>query len=1255
MTDDQPDDDALASELIAGLKGMGVASVAADPQIAQLFLRLDRVAAAATIGGLLTQPELQANCLRLEALAHAALATCKGSRRPRRFDIESSFARAGQLCGHLEDPSEDTFSSIVTTRQGDFRIIEGSWESAAFYLQRCLNVLEALGDLQPAFLPLMDSCTALLRLSELTCARAGIGRNVFGAFAPVERLPHELAKRLEEIGHLVQFTPADLATCGIDEQHLAPYALDLSTVDAVSEEPLDYSLLERRPVIRHGSVTYLILPTAVSIAIRSAVLEASGPTGIREVFLGALALDYAKHFARTPLLGSRARPEIEFKRTEHGLLSGIAQEVDVGRSLNIIFMVDTLEGFEERGFVGAQAISGGVVGDIQSWIDHVAGAAVQLPRYRSGITLLVGCGVGRGLVAAPLTVEYQNWRVLFVGAPMLSTIGWGRKIAPLHLWRLFEAQDKLRTLGVELHNLNGLLNLVAWADSLDGHLVPHGLLPDDAGLTGKLNISVDQTALLAFRREVLSAWDTHSERDENGKWVLVQQEGRPLVPPQDPRLHIYATVNSHQRGKPRAVVIGRGRTWWADVEGDRSGPATYDRWKTVATWLARSAAVLEDHVEGLPLRPIVWKAVFAVDPADRDDRKIPKPAPYDECRAHIHVTTDPRAGVVITTADEVFERGIFNPENVAERSLVDAFVEGVIGLVSGDLGRKEELVNLIVPDPAMRHTHAFVTRSFRDYVEHTLPDDVIGIDEVDVAALKLGLGWNVRSRSDGGSISGKDECVSLLNRLVAYLGDELRRKLNGLQRGPTLWRLLKNHEAAVVNRNRWRKTAAAMLAMSDDRNKTLKAIGEHDQESNGVSLATRIAIECAICECPVEGAAVPGKLELSQVLALASCIFHLGGWSDAIKWDVMEPKLRITALGDVQGNLGYVEEVMQPFAVETHEERLERDVEDYAENLQERIPVATVVDAFEPAFLEAWIEQFGVSVDDTRHFVDVIEDAGIRGESAVLRAPRSTLMASICKLSKMPESAVQAILDGFTLPTRSDWRLVPPGFDEADRQPWRFRRRLSVVRRPVLQTTGDADPLLLLAPGMLRDSIVYVLGNYYRGDFPHRQLSPLMRKWAGHVARERGDKFSEKVAARLRELGWEAQSQVRVTKILKMGFDEDFGDVDVLAWNRVTRRVLVIECKDVQYRKTYGEIAEQLADFRGEMKGDGKPDDLLRHLKRVLLLSHHLKIVAAYLGIESISALESHLVFKNPVPVTYALAKMRERVQVRTFKELANI
>jgi hypothetical protein len=182
-----------------------------------------------------------------------------------------------------------------------------------------------------------------------------------------------------------------------------------------------------------------------------------------------------------------------------------------------------------------------------------------------------------------------------------------------------------------------------------------------------------------------------------------------------------------------------------------------------------------------------------------------------------------------------------------------------------------------------------------------------------------------------------------------------------------------------------------------------------------------------------------------------------------------------------------------------------------------------------------------------------------------------------------------------------------------------------------------------------------MLGNYYRGDFPPRQLKPRMQAWAGTSANREGREFSNEVAERLRTIGWKAEAEIRITKLLRKGFEKDFGDVDVIAWNADKGRVLIIECKDVQYRKTLGEIAEQLSDFRGETGRDGKPDLMLKHLNRIELIAKHLPQLAEYLGWSNVEKIESHLVFKNPVPMQFALKRMEERVRLHNLAELGQI
>ena len=153
------------------------------------------------------------------------------------------------------------------------------------------------------------------------------------------------------------------------------------------------------------------------------------------------------------------------------------------------------------------------------------------------------------------------------------------------------------------------------------------------------------------------------------------------------------------------------------------------------------------------------------------------------------------------------------------------------------------------------------------------------------------------------------------------------------------------------------------------------------------------------------------------------------------------------------------------------------------------------------------------------------------------------------------------------------------------------------------------DPTIIFAPGQLRDGFAYMLGNLLRGEFPQQQLSPKMKRWAGRAADQKGAAFTLEVAKKLEEFGWNTDTEVALTKMLAGPQERNFGDVDVLAWDKDSRRVLIIECKDVHYRKTFGEIAEQLADFQGGLRENGKPDYLRKHLDRVELIQNNLDAV----------------------------------------------
>lgn len=369
----------------------------------------------------------------------------------------------------------------------------------------------------------------------------------------------------------------------------------------------------------------------------------------------------------------------------------------------------------------------------------------------------------------------------------------------------------------------------------------------------------------------------------------------------------------------------------------------------------------------------------------------------------------------------------------------------------------------------------------------------------------------------------------------------------------------------------------------------------------------------------------------------------------------MRTELRITPLGDVHANFDFVDEIIIPHGRLMGEGRVTEAVDAYADNLKERPFSGTVETGLDPLFVEAWTEQFGGSIDETRLLIDFIENLGSEAEQAIVSIPRSRLRDIEVGDRMLDNAVADRLIDTLTFRTRTSWRELPAGFEDRDRQPWRYRRRLSFLRKPLLQPEEGSEPMLLIAPGTVRDAFSYMAGNFFRGDFPDHQLSPKMKKWRAKTTGERGTVFVKRVAEALASAGWKTRVELNVTALLRQGFARDYGDIDVLACRADSSRVLIIECKDVQFRKTYGEIAEQLADFRGEVRPNGKRDDLRKHLDRMDVIRQHLDAVSAFTGIHPLGDVESHLMFRNPVPMELALEKMAEKVVVSRFDLITEI
>jgi len=1251
-----PEDMLEALRRMSGTPSLG--SLALDH--AELVADLDAfepIKVVTACGALLTVPQLQSNCLRLEALAHLALYACNGSKKPQPKHFRQWFVDLGRgQCGILEDPAEDVFIGLIASPRGNFRVVQGTWEGASFCLQRIVNAVDEFpgtGRLG-AF---KESVYALLTLSDAVCRRAGLVRYELGNERRESELKDRFANTIDRLRQRVTFSRPELEKIGVDADRLAEFVINPARRSEIGQEKLGHTLLERFPIAAQGSTLYLMLPTGVSTAIRRSVIELVDVLGIRDKFLARLAAEYSRLIRSTPLLGKVTGIPLTVQSAANKNITSVMRAVDKGRYLHLVFYFDDLTDFSSGGLGGRNPDPEGLGDEISKAIDWAHNEASKQPDFRDGVSLVVFCGIGRVTAFSMPKIERTSWHwEIILTAPDLVTLSWLPEMSPLLLWRLAEAEAALSGLNVSLQNASGFLNLVAWVRAQDGHLVRHNAMPAEMGADDVPTfILIDQNGLRRLRHQALAHWDAQSVRNVRGDWVKVRKPGAGPFE-EDLRKPLYATEDMNTHAFSWVFLAGQ-RSWWAETKLDDrvSRDIAYNVEQMISMWLSRLAPVLDGALSTLPPGPVLLHATFQGDIAAL--ATTGESLSLEVAKAEIAVSISRETKTVSLVASERFQAAHYNERNVAERALVCCAVDGFVELASASLSEDEKnaLIGRIVLNDQARQTHKFLLRSFRDYVQDAISSNPTMLVRMDGATSMLGLGWRIRDRKLGGDINGKTECIDYLNELVRLLEDDLCTDLRRFNREAIIGLALRTHESAALSKNQWERTASALLGLRDDQAAATAEIAKHGFKLNAIFLATRLLIEVALCECPPESGLEPGELDLTRLMSRATAIPMYGGWSDAIRRDAMEPTLKIRPLGDVHAAIADLETLMESYARVGSDLRLAEAVENYGLHLQEPPINSTVEGVLEADFLTAWADEFGASFDDLRRFVDCIEDMGIKANDAVLKVPKSRLSRLRHETKELGPDVTGPLVESLILRPRQNWRDVPPGYDDRDRHPWRFRRRLSVLRKPLIQIDDKDDPTILIAPGMLRDAVGFMLSGYHRGDFPRWQLKPQMRQWTGRSSDRRGKEFNREVATRLEALGWEVDTEVAMTKLLRMGFERNYGDVDVLAWRPDNGRVLVVECKDVQYRKTYGEISEQLADFRGELRSDGKPDYLLRHLDRFDLAYKHTDKVKAYVKAMGHIQLESHLVFKYPVPMQFALKRLKERVSVHLVGELARL
>lgn len=851
------------------------------------------------LASLLTLPEYQSHCIRLEILVALAVVYCRGRKNPNIGQAVRWFFQIGKSqCVAGEDPAEDVFVSLVHDRTGNYRLIEGIWEAAGFYTQRVLEVISTMPD-DGRFGQIRRSFRALLCVSDMVCEKSKLHRYQLGSDELYSALSRQKLPGRNALITRVMITFEELESRGIKPIDIEPFLFHPQMREEMATQQIGSSHLDRYPLIVFSKTHLTVaLPSALSVAVRDFVIETIIEHGLVETFDSALAKNYSNLFSNTSLFGGPTNAPVFWRKAGQHRWSTFAFEVDKGYFMSFHVFIMSVETHIDGGFKTIYEEEGTLTEAVQKSINDTLTKISERPDFKEGLIVLVGCGWGKGHVTKHFKVDHPKWRVQIISADDLVRLSSLGDMSPSYIWRIRDGLEAITKAGVHIFNPNGLLNLIGWVRSNDGHFVPHTILPKgEISPEQPLMLNPPLNLLREVRADADRGYDCHRAIDNTGIWRDVQHVSPDPFFSSASERRIYASMD-HVRNKTlTSVYEGKLQLWLSIAAPNISNQVTeYRLWEMANEWLHRLGGELDKrYTKSQESSNIKVYVEFL----DHDPRKEPREKPDAEnlmtlCRIEEH--EEPNACKAIF--QDGFLSGFGIAENVAERLFVRNLARAFLHLLeaSNVEEQADEITSQVVLNDEARCFHLFLAQNFMDYVQDTLPEKLIAINQIDFAVTKIGLGWRVKKQGESNKFEGRDACTDFLRRAVDVLSTEIFDELMRFDRVSTLKRILANSEKAFVEEDHWRRTSAANLGLHGQGKETIKKYVEQSSEYAGAAIASRVLCEIALCICPLEGGGILSDIEFSKLIARAAMVVRMGGMSDAIHYNAVTPEIRISPL-----------------------------------------------------------------------------------------------------------------------------------------------------------------------------------------------------------------------------------------------------------------------------------------------------------------------------------------------------------------------
>lgn len=658
---------------------------------------------------------------------------------------------------------------------------------------------------------------------------------------------------------------------------------------------------------------------------------------------------------------------------------------------------------------------------------------------------------------------------------------------------------------------------------------------------------------------------------------------------------------------------------------------TYDYFQKFANmftfWLYRVSPRIKDAINAKYRKPIVLKMNFLAESLEIGATLPEANKEYDIIRDRNELEIDINAQMI---------RTISTTTNDGEREVMVRLLQALLSDWSSE--QVQDVVDTFIPKGMAKMMLVMDTSVNVMGDPRWLPDQLL-IPEYQTSRMLDKLQDIMKECRYVGTetLENSIEKQDFLRAAVSGYLSNLRIYCNQFENKELLTRLMNNYERLVYERDHNKLIQPAQMlcfGLSDEKKKEME-IAEQNLTSS--ELALRCLIEFVVAQ-PTHGTMHCGDYEIGIMMAYMHEIDVMGSICNSIDMGISNHIIKKLPSGrygiyddDFMENFqafhrSYMDEMgISQIHQFPSKLRLSGNLKDGEQNVDSQ-------HKFDVAFITDW----GFSLTHAVMFTNVCSILCYEEHASVVGYEKSVFVSKVQE--KMPDietDELERLIQKFSLEERESFL---PNKNLHDYAPWEYNREYSYARRFLVRVGDEYFFGLRNATG----TAFQLLHLLTEGRLPN--CGPALSKLRGEICKEKGKAFTSQVRTFLQNnTQWNVLDyEVKITNKAPLNADANYGDIDVLAYDRENAILYSLECKDTVSARNIHETKTIIDQFLGYSKCGETPAPseqrkswIVKHLRRHHWLTEHKSAIREL--IKGIGDFEVRSIFitSSVLPISY--------------------